>query len=68
VPAGAPGAEELAVSCALRHLETRLLAATLLDSPGEYRVHLLAYARKLADEGIRNQAEDLCKSLCGPVY
>ena len=52
----------------LRHLETRMLAATILESPGEYKNYLLAYARRLADDGIRNQAEDLIKSLIGPIY
>lgn len=52
----------------LKHLETRIMAAALLESPHEYKAHLLSYARKLSDEGIRNQAEDLCRSLLGPVY
>ncbi|CAD6884741.1 unnamed protein product [Tilletia controversa] len=53
---------------ALRHLETRLLACELLESPAEYRANLMLYAQRLADEGIRNMAEELIRSLLGPVY
>ena len=52
----------------LKHLEARFNAAALLDSPSEYKVHLATYAKKLGEEGIRNQAEELCRSLSGPLY
>lgn len=52
----------------LRHLEMRIEAARLLESANEYRQALHALARKLADEGISNQAEDLVRSLLGPVF
>lgn len=52
----------------LRHLEMKMQAATLLESGAEFKTALMAYARRLGDEGIRNQAEDLVKSLLGPVY
>lgn len=52
----------------LGHLETRLHATKLLDSPQEYRQALLMYAKKIADEGFRNKAEELIKELYGPVY
>lgn len=68
LPSHETGGGEVRLACSLRHLETRMLAATLLDSAQEYRTALNQYARKLADEGIRNQAEDLLKSLVGPVY
>ncbi|KAK0562642.1 HIR complex subunit, partial [Tilletia horrida] len=66
-PAGAQGSGlEAAVS--LRHLETRLLGCELLESAGEYRSCLVLYAQRLAEDGIRNMAEDLIRSLLGPVY
>jgi protein HIRA/HIR1 len=52
----------------LGHLETRLHATRLLDSPQEYRQALLVYAKKIADEGFKNKAEELVKELYGPVY
>jgi len=52
----------------LGHLETRLHATKLLDSPQEHRQALLVYAKKIADEGFQTQAEELVKELYGPVY
>lgn len=52
----------------LGHLETKLQAAKLLDSPLEYKQALLVYAKKIADEGFRAKAEELIKDLFGPVY
>ena len=52
----------------LGHLETRLHAARLLDSPSEYKSNLLQYAKKLSEEGFRGKAEELLKELCGPLY
>jgi protein HIRA/HIR1 len=52
----------------LGHLETRLHAARVLDSSSEYKQSLLVYAKKIADEGFRNKAEELIKELFGPVY
>jgi len=52
----------------LKHFEMRLQGAALLESGEEYKSYLRLYAKILSDEGIRNQAEDLCKSLLGPVY
>ncbi|KAG9102641.1 HIR complex subunit [Ceratobasidium sp. 370] len=51
-----------------RHLESRLGAAKLLDSPAEYKQAVLLYAKRLADEGFRAKAEELIKELCGPLY
>ena len=56
------------LACALRHLEARMQAAELLESPVEYKTYLLLYAKKLSDEGVKNLAEDLVKSLIGPIY
>jgi protein HIRA/HIR1 len=56
------------VAMSLAHLEVRMKAAVALDSPSEYRTFLLAYAKKLAEEGIRGKAEELVRELLGPVY
>jgi len=52
----------------LGHLETKLHAAVVLDSPQEYKQALLVYAKKIADEGFRAKAEELIKDLFGPLY
>jgi protein HIRA/HIR1 len=52
----------------LGHLESKLHAARLLDSSVEYKQILLVYAKKIADEGFRNKAEELIKDLFGPIY
>jgi protein HIRA/HIR1 len=52
----------------LGHLETKLHAAKVLDSPTEYKQVLLVYAKRLADEGFRAKAEELVRELFGPVY
>ncbi|WFD35111.1 HIR complex subunit [Malassezia cuniculi] len=59
---------DFVLATTIRHLETRLEAARLLDSASEYRQALHALARKLADEGIVNQAEDLVRTLLGPIF
>lgn len=59
---------EFALAATLRHLETRIAAAELLESANEYRQAVHALARQLAEQGIRNQAEDLLRSLLGPIY
>jgi protein HIRA/HIR1 len=56
------------VALMLGHLETKLHAARVLDSPTEYKQVLLVYTKKLADEGFRVKAEELVKELFGPVY
>lgn len=60
--------EMFSVAVSLAHLEVRMKAAVSLDSPSEYRTFLLAYAKKLSEEGIKGKAEELCKELLGPVY
>jgi protein HIRA/HIR1 len=52
----------------LGHLESKLHAARVLDSGVEYKQILLVYAKKIADEGFRNKAEELIKDLFGPIY
>ncbi|ORY52826.1 WD40-repeat-containing domain protein [Leucosporidium creatinivorum] len=56
------------VAMSLAHLEVRMKAAVTLDSPAEYRTFLVAYAKKLAEESIRNKAEELLRELMGPIY
>jgi protein HIRA/HIR1 len=51
----------------LGHLEARLQACALLNSPNEYKMFLTSYAKKIADEGYRNKAEQLAKDLYGPI-
>ncbi|KAJ7885157.1 histone transcription regulator 1 [Mycena olivaceomarginata] len=52
----------------LGHLETRMHAARVLESPAEYKQALAQYTKKLADEGYRAKAEELIRDLLGPVY
>ena len=56
------------VALTLGHLETRLHAAKLLDSPSEFKTNLILYAKRIAEEGFRAKAEELLKELCGPLY
>ncbi|TIA93160.1 hypothetical protein E3P99_00244 [Wallemia hederae] len=50
------------------HLETRLHAAILLDSPAEFKSSMVTYARRLSDEGFRGKAEEFLKEYMGPVF
>ncbi|KAJ3770549.1 histone transcription regulator 1 [Lentinula raphanica] len=52
----------------LNHLQARMQAAKLLDSPVEYKQNLALYAKKLADTGLEDMAEELIKDLCGPIF
>lgn len=52
----------------LGHLESRMHAARVLESPLEYKQSLLVYAQRLATEGFRGKAEELIKELFGPTY
>ncbi|KAJ3747975.1 histone transcription regulator 1 [Lentinula detonsa] len=63
-----PRPEWWSTAMTLGHLETRLHAARLLDSPVEYKQYLTLYAKKIADEGFRAKGEELIKDLCGPIY
>ena len=71
---GGGGGEERArpawwsTALTLGHLETRLHAARALESPQEYKMALLVYAKKIADEGFRAKAEELVKELFGPIF
>lgn len=52
----------------LGHLETRLQATKVLESPAEYKQALLVYAKRIAEDGFRGKAEELVKELFGPLY
>lgn len=52
----------------LGHLETRLQATKILESPVEYKQALLVYAKRIAEDGFRGKAEELVKELFGPLY
>ncbi|KAG6379734.1 histone transcription regulator 1 [Boletus reticuloceps] len=52
----------------LGHLESKIHAAKVLESPSEYKQALLLYAKKIADEGFRAKGEELIRDLFGPVY
>lgn len=59
---------DFVIAVTFRHLEARMQAAIILGSANEYKNYLTAYAKRIAEEGIQNQAEDLIKSLIGPIY
>jgi len=52
----------------LGHLETRIQATRVLESPTEYKQALLIYAKRVAEDGFRGKAEELVKELFGPLY
>lgn len=52
----------------LGHLETRLQATKVLESPAEYKQALLVYAKRIAEDGFRGKAEELVKEMFGPLY
>jgi len=56
------------IAMTLGHLETKMHAARMLASPGEFKMALSLYAKTIADEGFRGKAEELLRELYGPVY
>lgn len=60
------GFESLETRSSVAHLENRMSAAVLLDSPSEYRAALTVYARRVAEEGSLARVEELCRELYGP--
>lgn len=56
------------IAMTLGHLETKMHAARMLGSPGEFKMALSLYAKTIADEGFRGKAEELLRELYGPVY
>lgn len=51
----------------IAHLENRIGAAVLLDSPDELRQNLAMYARLIAEEGMKDRVQELCSELLGPL-
>ncbi|BFZ57023.1 HIR complex subunit [Savitreella phatthalungensis] len=60
------GFESLESRASLAHLEHRLCAAVLLDSPAEYVGALLTFARRIAEDADLNKVAELCTELFGP--
>lgn len=60
--------KEFELSAALRHLELRMQGSVLLGSREEYQTSLRAYARKIAEEGLKGLAEELIREFLGPIY
>lgn len=61
------GFENLESTVSIGHLENRLGATKLLKSKDEYHTILLMYARKIAEEGMTQRVEELCRELIGPM-
>lgn len=61
-------AKDFTLATSLRHLEMRMQAAILLSSKDEYQLHLRAYARQIADEGLKGLGEELIREFLGPIY
>lgn len=62
------GFENLEATVSIGHLENRLSAAKMLKSKEEYHIILLMYARKIAEEGMTQRVEELCRELIGPMF
>lgn len=60
--------KDFELTAALRHLELRMAGSILLGCKEEWQHALRAYARRIADEGLKSLAEELVKELLGPVY
>lgn len=62
------GFEGLETTVSIGHLENRLSAALMLSSKNEYHTVLLMYAKKIAEEGMTQRVEELCRELIGPIF
>lgn len=62
------GYEDLESTVSIGHLENRLSAALMLNSKNEYHTVLLMYAKKIAEEGMTQRVEELCRELIGSVF
>lgn len=49
------------------HLENRIAAAIILKSPAELRRFIVMYARRIAEEAMKDRLDELCRELLGPV-
>ncbi|KAA8898251.1 hypothetical protein TRICI_006619 [Trichomonascus ciferrii] len=50
----------------IAHLENRIGACIMLGSNREFEQFMLMYAEKLAEEGMTDRVDELCKQLLGP--
>lgn len=60
--------EEENVVWTLNHLENKISGCILLESPVEYKNTVIAYARRLSDEGFRGKAEEFLREYIGPIF
>ncbi|CAO1622649.1 unnamed protein product [Parajaminaea phylloscopi] len=60
--------KDFELTATLRHLELRIAGTVLLGCKEEWQHALRAYARKIADEGLKGLGEELVKDLLGPIY
>lgn len=51
----------------IAHLENRIGAAIMLESKREFEQFMLMYAEKIAEEGMVERVDELCKELLGPA-
>ncbi|KAK9368842.1 TUP1-like enhancer of split-domain-containing protein [Lipomyces kononenkoae] len=61
------GYEGIETTVSIAHLENRIGAAILLGSKKELYTYLIMYARRLAEEGLKDRIEELFKELLGPM-
>ncbi|KAK9350107.1 TUP1-like enhancer of split-domain-containing protein [Lipomyces doorenjongii] len=61
------GYEGIETTVSIAHLENRIGAAILLGSKKEVQTYMLMYARRLAEEGLKDRIEELFKELFGPM-
>lgn len=51
----------------ISHLENRIGAAIMLNSPKELQKFLAMYTRRIAEEGMKGRVDELCRELLGPA-
>ncbi|KAK9474661.1 TUP1-like enhancer of split-domain-containing protein [Dipodascopsis tothii] len=61
------GYEGIETTVSIAHLETRIGTAILLGARKELKTFLLMYARRMAEEGMKDRLEELCRELMGPM-
>ncbi|KAK9463815.1 TUP1-like enhancer of split-domain-containing protein [Lipomyces oligophaga] len=61
------GYEGIEATVSIGHLENRIEAAVLLGSAQELRTYMLMYARRIAEEGMKDRIEELFRELYGPM-
>ncbi|KDE03708.1 hypothetical protein MVLG_05839 [Microbotryum lychnidis-dioicae p1A1 Lamole] len=59
---------DFGLSRTLAHAEARIEASVALDSPEEYSFFMRQYCERLGKAGILGRAEEVIRSLLGPVY